>query len=87
MPSVKTAISLDRDLLAQAEVAAAELKTTRSGLVARALTEFLARRRDEEITAKLNAVYRAESADEEETHVLDATLLLHREALGDDNPW
>src|SRR5207253_2329520 len=54
LASVKTAISLDRDLLAEAEAAARDLRTTRSGLIARALADFLARRRADEITAALN---------------------------------
>lgn len=88
MASSKTAISLDRDLLTRAEAAARELGTTRSGMIARALAEFLERRRADEVTAALNAVYLSgEPVNDDEPTQLDAMLLLHREALGDENPW
>ena len=54
---MKTAISLPDDLFESAEHLAARLGTTRSGLYARALSEFVARHRTDTITAQLNAVY------------------------------
>ena len=88
MPIAKTAISLDPELLARAEAIARQLGTTRSGLISRALAEFLERRRADEVTATLNAVYGAdEPADRDEQSRLDAMAVLHREALGAENPW
>ena len=85
MSAAKTAISVDRDLLALAEAAARELGTTRSGVISRALTEFLERRRAEQVTAALDALYGSDAADPEAE--LDAAVLLHKEALKDENPW
>lgn len=46
MPTVKTAISL-----------AQELKLSRSGLIGRALEEFIAKRRNRDLLARLNLAY------------------------------
>jgi hypothetical protein len=60
---VKTAVSIPDDLFEQAERAAKETGRTRSGLYAEALRRFLRTMPDEEITARLNAVY-AKDPDE-----------------------
>lgn len=54
---MKTAISLPDDLFEAAEDLARELGVSRSQLYARAVADYVARRRDEEVTAKLNEVY------------------------------
>ena len=54
---MKTAVSLPDDLFESADQLAARLGTTRSGLYALALSEFVAKHRSESITAQLNAVY------------------------------
>lgn len=54
---MKTAISLPDDLFEAAEDLARELGVSRSQLYARAVAEYVARRRDEEVTAKLNEIY------------------------------
>ena len=54
---MKTAVSIPDDLFEQAERAAKETGRTRSGLYAEALRRFLRTMPDEEITARLNAVY------------------------------
>ena len=54
---MKTAISLSDELFALADALAKRLKVSRSELYATALAEYVAKHRDEEITARLNAVY------------------------------
>jgi predicted transcriptional regulator len=54
---MKTAISLPDDLFESAEQLATRLGTTRSGLYARALSEFVDKHRSDAITAQLNSVY------------------------------
>jgi metal-responsive CopG/Arc/MetJ family transcriptional regulator len=58
---MKTAISLPDELFASADVLAKRLKVSRSKLYATALAEYVAKHRDEQITARLNAVYRDHS--------------------------
>lgn len=53
---MKTAISLPDDLFARADEAARRKGISRSRLYAKALTEYLDRRRAAAITAKLNEV-------------------------------
>jgi metal-responsive CopG/Arc/MetJ family transcriptional regulator len=59
---VKTAISLPDDLFQLAEVEAKALRVSRSELYSRAITEFLERRRSENVTERLNKVYGAAPA-------------------------
>ena len=51
---MKTAISIPDPLFEEAEAAAKDLGLTRSKLIQTALEEFLQRRRDEEVTRRLN---------------------------------
>ena len=53
---MKVAVSIPDDVFAEAERLAANLHTSRSGLYARALTEFIERRDPELITAAMNDV-------------------------------
>ncbi|MCY3896532.1 MAG: hypothetical protein OXG17_08690 [Chloroflexi bacterium] len=55
---MKTAISIPDDLFQAADELANELGVTRSKLYATAVSDYLARRRDEHITALLDEVYR-----------------------------
>ncbi|MES2176717.1 MAG: ribbon-helix-helix protein, CopG family [Gemmatimonadota bacterium] len=57
---MKTAISLPDDLYAEAEALARSLGKSRSGLVAEALAEYVAKHRHAEVTERLNAVYAVE---------------------------
>jgi hypothetical protein len=66
--SMKTAISLPDDLFASAEALAKRLGMSRSGLVAAALAEFVAKHRASRISERLDAVYSTEDSR------LDATL-------------
>ena len=54
---METAISLPDDLFASADALAARLGVSRSELYARALAEFVAKHRDDAVTARLNEVY------------------------------
>jgi metal-responsive CopG/Arc/MetJ family transcriptional regulator len=58
---MKTAISLPDDLFESADALADRLGMSRSQLYARAVEEYLAKHRGQDITARLNDVY----ADEE----------------------
>ena len=58
---MKTAISLPDELFESADALADRLGMSRSQLYARAVEEYLAKHRDQDITARLNDVY----ADEE----------------------
>jgi predicted transcriptional regulator len=57
---VKTAISLPDDLFRLAETAARKMRLTRSELYATAIAEFLERRREANITERLNRIYSKE---------------------------
>jgi metal-responsive CopG/Arc/MetJ family transcriptional regulator len=52
---MKTAISLPDEVFERAELAAKRLKVSRSELYSRALSEYLARHTDSEVTAAINA--------------------------------
>jgi len=54
---MKAAVSIPDDVFRDAERLAAELKTSRSQLYARAIREFVARHSSERVTAALDAVY------------------------------
>jgi metal-responsive CopG/Arc/MetJ family transcriptional regulator len=74
---MKTAISIPDDVFEAAEGLAEELGMSRSELYARAVGEYVARRRAKEVTSKLNEVYsKAEACLDP---VLDA---LQRASLG-----
>lgn len=60
---MKTSISLPDDLFESADELASLLGTTRSGLYALALSEFVARHRADCVTAQLNLVYGNEPAE------------------------
>ncbi len=57
---MKTAISLPDDLFASADALARRLGVTRSGLIAAALAEFVAKHKASRISERLDAVYAAE---------------------------
>ncbi len=57
MAQIKTGVSLDETLFHEAEHLARQLRITRSGLYARALQEFIERRKSEQLLDQLNAAY------------------------------
>jgi metal-responsive CopG/Arc/MetJ family transcriptional regulator len=64
---MKTAISVDDQLLSEADSVAREMGVSRSRLFATALAAYLRTRRQEAITARLNEVYAAPDAVEGRT--------------------
>ncbi|MFO7641497.1 MAG: ribbon-helix-helix protein, CopG family [Candidatus Competibacteraceae bacterium] len=54
---MKTAISLPDELFASADALAERLGMSRSQLYARAVEEYLAKHREQEVTARLNEVF------------------------------
>jgi metal-responsive CopG/Arc/MetJ family transcriptional regulator len=60
---MKTAVSLPNDLFNEAETAARRLKISRSQLYAKAIAEFLNRKRDDAITESLNKLYSRQKAN------------------------
>ena len=75
LAGMKTAISLPDPLFEAAEQLARQLGKSRSQLYAEALREYLERRRDEDITRRLNEIYDAEPELAELDPVLDALQL------------
>lgn len=60
--NIKTAISLPDDLFASADALADKLGMTRSGLIAAALREYVAKHRTAKISERPNAVYETEES-------------------------
>ena len=59
---MKTAISLPDELFESADALAQRMGVSRSELYANAVAEYLAKHRDEDVTAQLNAVFADESS-------------------------
>jgi len=59
---MKTAISLPDDLFASAQALAERLGVSRSSLFATAVAEFVAKHQGRKVTARLDAVYSANSS-------------------------
>jgi len=59
---MKTAISLPDDLFESADELAERLGVSRSELYAEAVAEYLAKHRNEDVTARLNEVYADEDS-------------------------
>src|ERR1044072_3435741 len=56
-PTMKTAISLPDDVFEAADELAAKLGVSRSQLYARAVAQFVAQQSEDDVTARLNAIY------------------------------
>lgn len=65
MESVKTAISIDKALFAQANALARKLKVSRSRLFVIALEDFIREQENRELLEKINAVYENEPDEPE----------------------
>jgi metal-responsive CopG/Arc/MetJ family transcriptional regulator len=59
---MKTAISLPDDLFRAGDALAKRMKVSRSELYSRALAEYLAKHRADQLTQRLNAVYATEDS-------------------------
>ena len=64
---MKTAISLPDDLFESADELAERLGVSRSELYAEAVAEYLAKHRNEDVTARLNEVYADEASGVDQT--------------------
>ena len=80
---MKTAISLPDGLFRQADKIAEELSIPRSRLVALALEEFIRRHRQQDLTERLDAVYR--NLPRRTPTTIDAGLESLRELAADDS--
>ena len=59
---MKTAVSLPDDLFRAGDALAKRMRVSRSELYARALAEYVAKHRADQLTQRLNAVYAAEDS-------------------------
>lgn len=80
MASVKTAISMDAELIGRLDAAARELGVPRSRLLAQAASAFLERRDNARLLELLNAAH-AEPPTAEEAAVRSAQRAVHRRSL------
>ncbi len=67
MESIKTAISIEKSLFAQANALARKLKVSRSRLFVLALEDFIREQENRELLEKINAVYENEPDESEKT--------------------
>jgi metal-responsive CopG/Arc/MetJ family transcriptional regulator len=83
MPNVKTAISLEQELLLQVGELADSMHVSRSRVFAMAAEEFVKHRRNEQITQKLDQVY-IDGPTEEEQETLRRMRPTHRRLAGEE---
>ena len=65
MEGIKTAISIDKSLFAQANALARKMKVSRSRLFVLALEDFIREQENRELLSKINAVYENEPDEAE----------------------
>ena len=80
MPTVKTAISIERSLFEQADATARALNLSRSHLFALALAEFLQRHENQKLLDAINVACEELPAEEELAHA-HAMRRHHRELV------
>ena len=85
MAQIKTAVSIDETLFADAERVAAELHLSRSSLYALALKEFLERWESQRLLDELNAVY--DGSPDPETEAVLRGMRERRKRLAAEDPW
>lgn len=85
MEYAKTAISIKKDLLHQADELAQTMHTNRSKLIALALEEFLQKAENRRLLDQINAAY-ADESDQAEAQTLRASRKTHRAVLKGE-PW
>ena len=66
MPTVKTAISLEQDLMAKVQEVACTMNISRSRVFALAAEEFVRRQENRELLEKIDAAYEGEPDPEEQ---------------------
>jgi len=80
MESIKTAISIDKSLFAQANALARKLKVSRSRLFVLALEDFIQEQQNKELLEKINAVF-ADEPDESEKVLRRKSRKSHRRLI------
>ena len=80
MQTIKTAISIQKNLFEEAEHLARAMKVSRSRLLALALEEFIRRRENQQLLEKINKAYEDAPDAIEQTH-LRKKRRLHREVV------
>lgn len=87
MAHVKTAVSMDEGLFRNAEEWAGKLGVSRSQLFSRAVEEYVRRREDEELLARLNEAH-ADGLTPEEEELLERMRVYHGRLLDETgNEW
>jgi len=84
MGTIKTAISIEEDLFAQVDAAAAELAVSRSRLIAISLQEFLRRRENRRLLAEIDRTY-TDEAQQEDAEITRAVRATQRR-VAEENP-
>ncbi len=82
MQTVKTAISLDKQLFGQTEALAQELNVSRSRLIAMALEAFILQQQNRNLLDKINAAY-ADDEQVQEQRSARAVLTMQRKRIED----
>ncbi|MBI2332488.1 MAG: hypothetical protein HYU84_10085 [Chloroflexi bacterium] len=80
METIKTAISIDKALFAQANSLARKLKVSRSKLFVIALEDFIREQENRDLLEKINAVY-ADEADQTEIQMRRKARKSHRKLV------
>jgi metal-responsive CopG/Arc/MetJ family transcriptional regulator len=83
--TIKTAISLEKPLYEKAEIAATEMKISRSKFFSVAIEEYLRQREARELLRSLNEAY-ADGLTDEDKELLFDMAILHEETW-DDEEW
>lgn len=84
MPSVKTAISLEEELLNQVNILARDMHLSRSKLFTLAVKDFLRKQESKKMFAQLNAVYN-DTQSEEESLISKAMHKKYRKIVGQES--
>ena len=85
MPKVKTAISIDDNLLAETVNIAQELDIPKSQVVSMALEDFIRHHRNKQLLAQINEAY-SDAPDLEDTSNLEI-IRSHRRKQGEHDEW
>jgi metal-responsive CopG/Arc/MetJ family transcriptional regulator len=85
MPKVKTAISIDEDLLEETNDIAQELDIPRSQVVSQAIEDYIQRYRNKQLLAQINEAY-SDSPDPDELGTLEI-MRSHQRKLGEHDEW
>jgi metal-responsive CopG/Arc/MetJ family transcriptional regulator len=85
MAGIKTAISLEQNLLEQVNKNAEEMQVSRSKFFAMAVKDFIQKRQNQKILDKLNSVY-DDRSNEDESKTLNAMRAKQNQMLKEE-PW